>query len=350
MSYGTKFADATTYEGDAILNSLGVNGYVYGRLCRDIIEKANDKNLKEFIDSKVNMNVGEIFVTDAGELNCKKIIHVVTPFKKYDPNNCLLKSVYYSAIETAVKHGFKKLGLPFIGTGANGYSESDSYEAANAACAEYEEQLDGSKAEMEITIIAYLKKKPLIHEFRNVRNKDYELPIRYSVRLKFDEFDDVCKCPAPVASVPTVSYEERDIYNCLKTMGEIDKEEFFDVDINNVRVPYDYVDEYIRIKDINEKVLSLAGLCKSKKYNLRRQITINKIDIYRLAFVLKMNKTETLEFMSVCGVCFSPISKLDLFFIKYLNGQLRKAKNLYELNELGEEVYGISFDFPYGEK
>ena len=77
------FNDITKYEGDAIVNSIGVEGKLYGRLCKTILKEANDKDLEKFINSQYNQ-IGTVLVTKAGKLPCKNIIHVVTPFKKDD--------------------------------------------------------------------------------------------------------------------------------------------------------------------------------------------------------------------------------------------------------------------------
>ena len=90
MPLQVKYDDVTTYKVDAIVNSLGVYGNVYGKLCKNIITKAKDDELKAFIDKQHN-SIGTVLVTTAGNLNCKNIIHVVTPFKKDDDrNNSLL--------------------------------------------------------------------------------------------------------------------------------------------------------------------------------------------------------------------------------------------------------------------
>lgn len=46
MSFKVIYGDALEYEGDAVLNSLGTNGAVYGRLCKNIINGINRKDVK----------------------------------------------------------------------------------------------------------------------------------------------------------------------------------------------------------------------------------------------------------------------------------------------------------------
>ena len=46
MPFKVKYSDITTYKVDVIVNSLGVKGNVYGKLCKNIITKAKDQELK----------------------------------------------------------------------------------------------------------------------------------------------------------------------------------------------------------------------------------------------------------------------------------------------------------------
>ena len=77
MAYTVKLGNITEIECDVIVNSLGINGSVYGRLCESIIEAANSPDIKNYIDSKTNNPVGVIYDTEAGDLPCKKLFHVV---------------------------------------------------------------------------------------------------------------------------------------------------------------------------------------------------------------------------------------------------------------------------------
>ena len=104
MPFKVKYSDITTYKVDVIVNSLGVKGNVYGKLCKNIITKAKDQELKQYID-KQNNPVGTILVTSAGKLKANKIIHVVTPFKHMDnEKNELLVKAYKDCINKAFNY------------------------------------------------------------------------------------------------------------------------------------------------------------------------------------------------------------------------------------------------------
>jgi len=165
MPYKVKFADAVKYEGDVILNSLGPNGNVYGALCKNIISSMEDSEVKSYIDSIKDAPIGKIFETKAGKLKCKEVFHIVTPFKNMDDdNNTLLKKAYKDVIDLAVKKGYKSIGLPFIGTGANGYSESEAYDAVVSTCIDFQEEEEKTDSNIiDILVIAYLNPIPLAH-------------------------------------------------------------------------------------------------------------------------------------------------------------------------------------------
>ena len=44
MSFSVTYGDALEYKGDAVLNSLGTNGAVYGKLCKNINKWRNSKD------------------------------------------------------------------------------------------------------------------------------------------------------------------------------------------------------------------------------------------------------------------------------------------------------------------
>ena len=103
MPFKIRFDDITTYKADVVVNSLGIDGRIYGRLCQSILDRANSDELKSFIDSKTNNKVGQIFVSDAYGLNSKKIFHVVSPFCNNDTNNQNLINTYRNIFLEVIK-------------------------------------------------------------------------------------------------------------------------------------------------------------------------------------------------------------------------------------------------------
>lgn len=340
MGYKVKVADATEYVGDAVLNSVGADASVYGRLCKNLIQKADEPKIREFLNGKKNCKTGEIFLTGAGKLKCKNIIHVVTPFKDADDEDLtLLKKTYSDVIGFAVKNGFKKIGLPFIGTGANGYSESEAYDAVTSVCSDLAEREENENKEIiDVTIIAYLRPRVATDDEKpvNYPTVDGEI-VSNSIRPRY-EFGNVVK---------------DDLFQMITFNEQIKAEDYFPIDVKTLRNKYDFIDRFLceHSKTAEEtkrynKMLRNAGLSKQKRGRLRSNIgRLKNIEIYRLIFSLQMKKTEAIQFMTICGVAFSPLSKLDVFFCNYLNGKYGKARTLYELDEMayGRIEEGVYF-------
>jgi len=163
MSFSVTYGDALEYKGDAVLNSLGTNGAVYGRLCKNIINGINRKDVKTLIDAQKNMPFGKIIETEGGDLQSAHVLHIVTPFKKNDDSNCTqLRKAYKSVVDYAINHGYKTIGLPIIGTGANGYSDKEAYEAVLDVLSEIsDKEVETGEDIINATVIAYLNPKPL---------------------------------------------------------------------------------------------------------------------------------------------------------------------------------------------
>lgn len=335
MPINIRFDDITTYEVDAIVNSLGINGSVFGRLCESILAKANSKKLTDYISSS-KRSIGTILVTDSYELPCKNIIHIVTPFKKDDDeNNTKLIRAYEKIIDKAIENGYKSIALPFIGTGANGYNENDAYGAIMEACSKVlieEEKID--KDIIDIYVIGYLKPKPVRR-----RNEEYDLNGEYLF---------VNRLQGGVINRNEMSVEKgRTIYNKIikytSAMSDFDENEMIMPLRSKYTYPYDFIDDFVSIKKIDEKVITKNCYDRRRKHQLRTSKSLKRIDIYRLAFVLGMNKTELFQFMIVCGVWFSPLEAIDKFFLNYMNGKYGKARDLLELTHFAGDREDMMF-------
>ena len=86
MPYKVIYDDIVSYEGSAIVNSLGKSGSLYGEVCFNILHAAQSRELTHYINSLKNSKIGQIYITEAGKLPVDKILHLVTPFKKDDDN------------------------------------------------------------------------------------------------------------------------------------------------------------------------------------------------------------------------------------------------------------------------
>ena len=342
MGYHIEFSDVTKYKGEAIVNSLGIEGNVYGRLCQNIVNAANSPKLTNFINSKLNNKVGDIFLTDAGELPCEKIIHIVTPFKHMDDDkNTELKKAYRKILDTALIQGYKSIAIPFIGTGANGYSDRASYDALTSACEyllDYEEQVD--KDVLEVTIVGYLKESSILSS-GIIKEYEYNLkrPELYSPekirnyrmeRVTCDEGIDLIG-ESPKSSKPMLDYNN--IQKCIEAMTYIDEDQIY-MSEKGYKKPYDFIKGLLKEKGKTDKIFKKFGITPNGKYKLSTRQSYQKKTIYKLAFMCEMNMSELVQFMLICETSFSPYSKLDLFMIDYYTSPMYKCRSAYDFAAL----------------
>lgn len=349
MPFKIKFADITKYEGDAIVNSLGVDGRVKGALCHAILKVANSEALKTFVDSKVKNKVGDIHFSKGYDLPAKNIIHVVSPFKKDDDEcNTKLKQIYESIIDLSIKLGYKDIAIPFLGTGANGYSDDDAYDAITTICADFiskEEELD--KDILDITLI--VKASQHIIDYQE---KIEFLNERMANELKYNNLNKMYSNSAKEGKISKTQGDiiKENVISCLRVYKNVDSNKFLTPKMLPYRFDYDFVEDYIYQKGIDDKILAKDGLDRKVKYKMRKGKKLFNIDIFRIATSLKMEKEEIIQFMMLCNRNFDPSNPLDVFFANYLNGMYNKQKNLYLLSILSIKECGVSLFWDDKEK
>ena len=346
MPFKVKYDDVTTYDVDVVVNSLGTKGNVYGKLCKNIISKAKDEKLKEYIDSQEN-EVGTILVTNAGKLKAKKIIHVVTPFKNMDnEKNELLIKAYKDCVNKALELGYKSIALPFIGTGANGYSDADAFDAIGDACVDVlveEEKQD--KDILDITVVGYLK--PYNEFNKNNYSLDREESYKFSVFLNRNiEPED--NCCISVGSVDEVEVPDHPLINDMYDYAE----EINNIEPSDLLIPsfhynrmFDFYDDFVQQNNIYEPDITKKGFERYYKHRLRNAMSLKKIDIYRLSFLVGMNKAQIMQWMHIAGLTFSPLDPLDQFYWRYINGLYPKYDNFFEFAGFVKEKTDIIFTF-----
>lgn len=84
------------------------------------------------------------------------------------------------------------------------------------------------------------------------------------------------------------------IVDCGSIMAEMKEEELLIPNIRKYHYPYDFLEDYIFQKNFDEKVFTKEGLDRRRKNQMKSQKNLKKLDVYRLAFMAKMNKTKTL--------------------------------------------------------
>lgn len=339
MSFSVTYGDALEYSGDAVLNSLGTNGAVYGRLCKNIIKGINRKDIKAKIDSEKNMPIGKIIETDGGDLKCAHVLHLVTPFKHDDDKHCTaLRVAYKAVVDYAIAQGYATIGLPLIGTGANGYSDKQAYDAVIDVLSEIsDKEAETGTDIIDATVIAYLNPKPFKAEL-----VEYQEVISNRRGKSKEEYTiiEAKECNYSVAFDEKFLKElddEHSFYNVAMFMSDINPYDMFYPQFllgkSGYMYPYDFVDDYCTQKKLPIK--TLREYDSHKRQKVRNNQTLSKIDVFRFSVLLNLNKTEILQFMALCGWGFNPTSRLDMFFMDYINGKygkFGKQRKLYELD------------------
>lgn len=323
MGYHIEFSDIVKYEGDAIVNSLGVKGNVYGRLCRNIVEADKSNTIKNIIDKKLNNNLGDIFITPSGDLKCDNVIHVVTPFRHMDDDNLsMLKKAYKGIIDLAILQGYKTLALPFIGTGANGYSDDEAYVAIEYVCDELIAKENASNRDiLDVTVIGFLKAgKYNLNELR-ANERYHERNYR---NLSVDDLEKGCGAPIlrefkMILSADDMIY--RDFEKCSEAMSALNEWDFIKCK-KSYTYPYDFILDYFKQTGKTDENFAKAGYNADRKYKLSIRKAFKKKNIFKLAYLCGMNLSQLVQFMLICEVSFNPSSQLDLFMIEYFSGRV----------------------------
>lgn len=312
MGYLIKFGDITQFESDAIVNSLGINGNVYGMLCEAILNAADSQELTSYIDSLVNNEIGTIFVTESGNLNCKNILHIVTPFRHMDDSNfSLLKKAYNDLLTKAIYLGHKSIVLPLIGSGANGYSEQEVSEVVTSVCGELAlKEYEIGEEILDITIVSYVKPRKL----RRRRNLEYEKHLVKNISIISREKCDFNE------TAPKIGKKELEIQKntmlIAKATASIKEEDMLLVP-GASELPYSFVIAQLIEKGIDDKEFIKQGVPSDIKTRWSKRKELEKQNIYRIAFISKMNFTRLVQFMMINNKAFSPEDKLDMFIINY---------------------------------
>ena len=334
MPYKTQVnQDITLFESDVIVNSIGVKGSRYGFLCKKIIQTAGSIELKEYIDSLEDNQIGVIYETKGYNLPCKVIYHMVTPARNNDDNELtLLKKAYLALINKAINNGYNSIALPLIGNGANGYSQSESYEAAMDAIGDIlylEEQEEKDIIEMNLILHMKEKDEEVYHKRTRSIGKD-----------RFESCTLSYKSNSISANKKYIAKQKK----IQKVMEQVDYNNFFNSGHNYTR-PFDFIIDYCAEKNISEKVLTKCGMSRQKKHRFLNKENIKREDVFRIIFIFKFSITYAVQFLSICGHGFSPLNDVDMFVVDYLLGEYDHIKTRYELGCIAYEECGVYLYF-----
>ena len=322
VSIVSRYMNIIDSKCDCIVNSLGPNTSVFGAICKSIVNAAKSDDIANMLKQHPTGNIFDIFVTNAGVLEPKKVIHIVMPFKKDDKFNKNLKKAFSLVVDKAIELGMKSIAIPCIGTGANGYDKRDIYEAIDDTMFKY---LYTPDIEIEIQSIMYgaTKEQQLYQDVERIEYYGNSLA-EYNQIIEIDNRD-------LLGNVELVQRLIREKYNRreeLKFKWNPTKPvfDFFDQAYNDL-----WEQEKISKK---EEVLALKKLfCRYNDISELRTPEGDKghkemkiCDVFKLAVAAKMNFTRFIQFMTYAGFTFSPLYDkngicypLGIFMYAYAN-------------------------------
>ena len=321
MAFKIIFGDICKVKADAIVNSLGTNAQILGAVCRKIYERSKSIEIKKLLWEKTNNKVFDIFITDAGKLPAQNVIHIVSPFKYSDTNeNSNLQKAYDLVICEAINRGYKSIAIPFLGTGANGYKNSDVYSAATTVASKYVTE-DGMNEVIDIILVNY-----------NSKDKDISLEEAMMRRNRIND-ERLMMCGAKKTQnnlyMPSHVKNSTRLNTIFSTMSE---SEMF-IPLDNIKYPMDFIDQYMSQNNISKSEYFKDVLSKDNSSRCRTgKRTLKKKDIYRSCVFLGWTNTVLLQAMSYAGYSFCPTDKGDVDFVKYLSLK-KRAKDILDFQD-----------------
>ena len=312
--------------GDAVINSIGIETPVKGRICNAIVTKADSQELIDTIH-RVNdvYSIGDIFITSGYKLKVQHIVHVLPPFKKDDKkDNRLFKECIRRLLNECQLRQLFNISIPLIGTGANGYEKNEVIDILKMMCRSYCEVFD----HMNISIVLYDE-----NGARYARDKDFHsLNTLKKATKETHSFENSF---SPYFSLKDIeNYFDYD--SCYKERKTIKVEPLKDFEKNTIEY---YVNTYANKRNgrdifypdadhILERIKPYFGYKKSGNPKTAGGDSYSKIKLnhfadkrhfYKLMFALKMNLNEAMYFLEFFGYTFAKgnANKVD-DAVKYL--------------------------------
>ncbi len=314
VSFLTRYMNVIDSDCDCIVNSLGPNTSIFGSICKSIVTAAESEEITKMLKEHPKANEYDIFVTDAGKLKAKKIIHIVMPYKNADdPYANNLRRAFSLAIDKAISLGMKSIAIPGIGTGASGFDRKDIYKAIDDCIYKY---MYTPNINIEIQTLTYGKtiedeviRAPRIASDHIRRSSD----IMGSAALPKVTPYQLLSSPNPndiEKSIQTLINEKYKPEKALKII----KDNYYTFD-----TAYSYIDLY-RDEYGKEKIKDIKQFfSKNDPSNFRTgEKALKKYDVIQLSFAIGLNFTQTIQFMKIAGFSFSSVFEEDVEVFKYI--------------------------------
>ena len=360
MGYEIRPVDITKIKCDAIVNSLGIreNIKIYGKICEGIIKAAASKELeKKILEQEEWAEPSYMFITKGYNLPAKNIIHIVTPYFCNDDQLQALEFSYKMVLVAAFKKGWKKLALPIMGTGANGYPHAYVLKMLTklvSAFVKYHKDMNVTICMPVVSISEYNEKfdtneiDKSINEFFEENNKlqirkDFEYDEDSFANLDRKSIEQLLDYSDTVLTEAYSGHRSREYNRFWDQLYQESQQKSSFMDVKDVLlesgkrpVSFDmtkiyeksvafYIETYIKTRytnptdqdEIRKHVnLMLSGSndstsLKTKHGKEEKRATISVPMLMRYILALHMNMKEANDLLLFCGKVFSPVSEQD---------------------------------------
>ncbi len=332
VTLSSKYMDITKASTECIVNSLGTNIREFGNICYAIFYASESKELEDFINNNVNGRIFDIKVTDAGKLPSKHIINIVMPYKYQDKNNEQLRKAFTLVIDKAIELKFKSIAIPYIGTGANGYSYNDIHQALNDVMFNYQ-----YKPGIEIDILSV--------RFHTTMNRDRicdEMPhaITDDYLMELAAKEATFRQEGPKRGKKEFTIEDYDDMNNVSRIQDAIRKNYKKDDeiiVESLYSPADFIRAALKNAGGYTQVpLFNTVLNNDAIKNIARfSKTIKKEEIYCTSYILKLNFTQIVQYMEISGYTFTPVSNndLDIEVFKYIVNNNGFTKSYIDIDD-----------------
>lgn len=347
MSLKIISGDICKINAEVIVNSLNIDARKMDVESKNIVLAADCDEVYELINTKINNEPLDMFITNSGNLSHKIIIHIVTPSKENDDNKSSnLVKAYKKVIDEAINRGYKSIVVPYLGQ-YTGYSISDIYSVIIKASDGH--TLDDDKEDKFKIMVVFPKIEELIYEHDEL---SYPEVVDYSDQsgiLSSRIVSTTTKKTEPKVKKEVSKRKAVDIdqsININSVFGLVSEKEMFRWS-GVVENAAQFIDAYLYENKIKPGKLHGSGIVGIDKDTLSKCRNNNrkfkKEAILRAGVVLGWNRTVFLQALSIGGFSFNVTNNIEILFAEYLKKN-ELCKGLNEFLDKHSEMTHIMFD------
>lgn len=335
-----------TVEADAIVNSASRHPICGGSTEACIYEAAGYEDLLAERLKIGWMNVCDVAVTPAFNLDAKYLIFVSAP--QYNDGRSgeavALQICYQRILEKAVELGCTSVAMPLLSSGAYRFPKDEALKIAKESIENF---LENSQASLKVSLVIYgsESQKAAQELFGDIENyiRNY-----FEIESYAELGPSVVGATLKKGAVPV---------GCL---AECSQRESLDERLRaaqNVETFRDRMNEWMRKRDITSTMLQRNADIDRRhfsKINSDKKYKMTKGTAIAIAVGLQLNYDDAVELLALAGFALSPSSRADLI-VRYFFENKKKffrekeERNQYTvafLNDIltshGEEVIGYS--------